>query len=394
MHFKPEGSMFSLFQKRSTPFNTGKLSHKNFSYTLPFEYKAGLIFINVAIQNESYSFLFDTGAFSIFSPALVKKLSLKKMPENLDTLDAFSQAKELPLYQLPELKIGDICFHNFLVASDSFTEQFPLSCLAFDGVLGYNFFRELIISIDYENRTLTLSDSLPQTQEYTKIKLRQNSAHALEFALAIEEQKLWMGLDTGSNGGLQFSDEELATLLHKKEYKSQRIIGLFSSALSGANKQSYQDIFLLKNFSLVKSMQIGSFPLHYQEHSANLAGTNFLEHFSSIIDFKHKRLYLKKREEKIEKVLESGFGFFTFWNEEDGVYISAIMQNTPAYNSKLKIGDRLFSIGEVETLNFTKEEYCNFTLLATEIAYEKENSIELIVKRGSKLIKILLIHQI
>lgn len=392
MHFKFEGSMFNLFQKKSTPFNTGRLSNKNFSINIPFEYKAGLIFIEIEIENESYTFLFDTGAFSIFSPTLIEKNSLTKMPENLDTLDAFAEAKELPLYQLSELKIADVTFNDFLVASDNFTENFPLSCLSFDGILGYNFFSELIISIDYEKRTLTLSDKLPNLQEFTKIKLRQNSTHALEFFLHIEEQKVWMGVDTGSNTGLQFRDKELAQILHKKEYKSQRIIGLFSSSLSGANKQSFQDIFLLKDFSIAKRIEIDAFPISYEENSPNLAGNGFLNYFHTIIDFKHKRLYLKKREEKVEKFLERSFGFFTFWNEQDGLYISCIMQDTPAYNSKLKIGDRLFSISEIETLNFTKDDYCRFSLLAQKVVYEKENSLELIVKRESKLLRISLTH--
>ena len=390
MHLKKERRMFQLFQNKQTPFNRGKLSSKSFSFSLPFEYKAGLIFIEVEIEAKSYTFLFDTGAFTLFSPSLIEKLSLQKLPENLDTLDAFSQPKELPLYLLPKLKIGDITFNDFLVTSDDFSNNFPLSCLAFDGVIGYNFFQELIISVDYEKKMLTLSDRVPQVEGFTKIKLRENSTHALEFFLQIEKQKLWMGLDTGSNGGLQFWDEELAQTLHKKECKSQRVIGLFSSSLSGTNQQSFQDIFLLKNFSIAKRIKIDSFPISYEQNSPNLVGNGFLNYFTTIIDFKHKKLYLKKRKEKIEKVLEKSFGFFTFWSERDGLYISAIMQDTPAYNSKLKIGDRLFSIGDSETLNFTQEDYCNFSLLAQELAYEKEERLELIVKRENKLLRILL----
>ncbi len=382
--------MFNLFSKQSTPFDAGTLSSKKFSLSLPFEYKAGLIFIKLEIENRSYTFLFDTGAFSIFSPALIEKLSLKKMPEHLDTIDAFAEEKELPLYQLNELKIEDLIFYNFQVACDNFSQNFPLSCLAFDGVLGYNFFRELIINIDYEKKNIILSDRIQNIQGFTKINLKQNATHALEFFLQIEKHKLWMGLDTGSNGGLQFGDKKLALKLHQKKYKSQRIIGLFSSSLSGANRQSFQDIFLLKDFFIAKKIEINSFPINYEESSPNLAGNSFLKDFSTIIDFKHKKLYLKKQAEKIQKVLEKSFGFFTFWSEEDGLYISCIMQDTPAYSSKLKIGDRLFSIGETETLNFTKKDYCNFFLLAQEVTYEKENLLELIVKRESKLLRITL----
>ncbi len=392
MHLKKEKKMFQLFQKKSSPFNRGKFSSKNFSFILPFKYKAGLIFIDVEIEDEKYSFLFDTGAFTILPSALIKKLSLGKMEEGLDTLDAFSEEKKLSLYQLPKLKIGELVFYDFQVASDDFIQNFPLSCLAFDGVLGYNFFHELIIGIDYESRTLTFSDKLPSLQGFTKIKLRTNAINTLEFFLQIEKQKIWMGLDTGSNGGLQFQDEKLAQILHKKKYKSQRIIGLFSSSLSGTNQQSFQDVFLLKNFSLAKKLMINSFPIRYEENSPNLAGNGFLKHFFIIIDFKTKKLYLKKREEIIQKVLKKSFGFFTFWSEENGLYISAIMQGTPAYSSKLKIGDRLFSIGTTETLNFTKKDYCNFSFLAQDIDYENEDSLELIVKRENKLLRILLIH--
>ena len=380
--------MFNLFSKQSTPFDAGTLSSKKFSLSLPFEYKAGLIFIKLEIENGSYTFLFDTGAFSIFSPALIEKLSLKKMPEHLDTIDAFAEEKELPLYQLSELKIENLIFYNFQVACDNFSQNFPLSCLAFDGVLGYNFFRELIINIDYEKKNIILSDRIQNIQGFTKINLKQNATHALEFFLQIEKHKLWMGLDTGSNGGLQFSDVELAEEFHKKEFKFQRIIGLFCSAFSGLNRQSFQDIFLLNNFSIAKKIAIDSFPISYKENSPNLAGNSFLDSFHTIIDFKHKKLYLKKREEHLQKFLEKSFGFFTFWSEQDGLYISAIIQDTPAYNSKLKIGDRVFSLGDIETLDFTKEDYCNFSLLAKEVAYEKEDSLELIVKRQNKLLRI------
>jgi len=183
-------------------------------------------------------------------------------------------------------------------------------------------------------------------------------------------------------------DKKFLNYCEQKELQKQRTAGIFSSSFSGLNQFSFIDTFLLKNFKIINKIGISSFPISYQENAQNIAGTAFLKNFHIIMDFKKRKVYLKKRNEEIKEDFLKSFGFLTFWNEEKKLYISAIVEGSPAYKSRLKIGDMILSINDLDTLNFSQKDYCEFSLLAQKSLFHDTNFVKITIKRDEKLIQL------
>lgn len=333
--------------------------------------------------------MLDTGAFSVVPSSLLDSNLLTKYEESIKVVDASGHVKEQVLYQLQYLEIADISFKKFSVIVDDFSQYFPLSCLKFDGILGYNFLQHIILSIDYKDSFIHLSDTLVKPYLSKVIKMRTGKSNAPEFKLYIDNKSYWIGVDTGKNDGLMMGDKELLQTLQKKSTFLERTTGTFSSDFSGVNKHSFIDKYLIENFSVDRKILIKSYLLFYEENSLNIAGNEFLANFNVTIDFRKKRLYLQELKDEIKEQNKKSFGFLTFWSEEKKLFISAISQDTPAYHSKLKIGDKIMSINELDTLNFSKEEYCRHSLLSKRVMLynESDKELSIIIKRDGKLIR-------
>jgi len=382
--------MFNLFSSKKTALNSGRIQNKDFSKTIFFESKAGLLFISISINNKSYKLLLDTAAFTILSPELLEELKCKKEEDSLKTLDAFGSQKDLSTYTLPLLEIQGLVFNDFHVICDDFSKKFPFSCLEFDGILGYNLFQNLILEINYENGSITISDRLPNKEGFITSKLLTLNGGTPAFTMQVGKRTLVVGIDTGKNDGLMLGDKKFLNYCVQKKLQRQRTIGVFSSSFSGLNQHSFIDTYLLKNIKIINKIGISSFPVSYEENAQNIAGNAFLKYFHIIIDFVRKKVYLKKIHIEIKEDFLKSFGFLTFWNEEKKLYISAIIENSPAYKSRLKIGDKILSINDLDTLSFSQKDYCKFSLLAKKSLFHNTDSVKLTIKRDTKLIQVAL----
>ena len=379
--------MFPFFKSQKTPFSVGTIFQKNFLKKLSFEFTAGLIFLKVTIQNKNYRFMLDTGAFSIVSPEIREKLFLQSEDEILQTLDAFGNYKESNVYKLPSLRIAGVEFNDFAVLVDDFMHTFPLSCLKFDGIIGYNFLQKVIITLDYQTNIIILSDSIVSKKGFTKIALKQTTSNAPSFSLQFKNRKLEVGLDTGKNDGLMINDTKLLEYFREQNYKHERTTGVFSSSINGVNQHSFIDSYEVKNFTIAKKVVIDSFVCNYEEYAQNIVGNSFLKHFKIMIDIQKNALYLQQQSD-IKGILPKEFGFITFWSEKDKLFISAIIQGSPAYDSKLKIGDRILAIDELDTHNFTQEDYCEYIFLKKKALVKTKIITILTIKRSSKLFQV------
>ncbi len=149
----------------------------NFTQELKIEFISNLPLIDVEIEGKKYRFLFDTGAFSVIPRSLAKELSLE-IQDEIDIVDAAGREDKLKVYTLPHLKMGGVKFENFSVVADDFAKEFPVSCIGFDGIIGYNFLKDLSIKLDYAKKILTLSDKKINHSAYKTIAIQFDEKHA------------------------------------------------------------------------------------------------------------------------------------------------------------------------------------------------------------------------
>jgi len=127
---------------------------------LPFEYSGNEIIIKASLNGKESKFIVDTGA----SQSVIDKAtaaSLGSRPLSTFSITAGSQAVPLSYTNVPSLTIGDITFYDIpvLVTDLSHIGEKP------SGLIGANILRRFLVTINYDDKTLTLAD--PRTVHVT-----------------------------------------------------------------------------------------------------------------------------------------------------------------------------------------------------------------------------------
>ena len=368
-----------FFKQVLAGYGAGTVTQRRFTQTFHFEMHSGVVVVDVEIQKKHYKFMFDTGAFSIIPTSLEKKLSLKPLDEKIDTVDAQGKQARLSLYKLPSLSLGGIEFKDFRVLSNDFASLFPTSCLGFDGIIGYNFLQNLSVKIDYANHTITLSDQKIPHKGYVKTKMKFHTQYAPLIRFRVDKRDIWVGLDSGKNDGLLFGERALGEVFRAKGFESKKISGVYASSFHGAGMDGHKETFVVHSFSIDKKIKIDTYPVDIDESGQFLAGNAFLSHFDLILDFARKNVYLKPLYKgDLTQDFERSFGFSLFLDDQKGLYISALQENTPASRAGLEFGARVLEINNQDTLHFTQQDYCK---LISQKVLQVHDFLEIVIQK-------------
>jgi predicted aspartyl protease len=385
-----DNSLYASPSTPSHPFKSlGYVNNKNFNTTLEVQWSGGLPLIDVVINDKPYTFLFDTGAPTIIPDELIKQLDIT--PIKTETFFAASGRKHTKqIYQFPSVKIGDIEFRDFAVIAADFSDNFPLSCIGFDGIFGYNFMRDLIVTLNLEKDAIILSDQPPDSTGYIETEMRFEEDYMPKIRLNFAFGEAWFGLDTGNNSEIDIGDPAIISALENRGYRSRKTVGIYLAEIGGANTNMEEISYLVNNFSIDEKIPVDSMPIHINNGGLSLIGNKLLKRFSIIADFPKKKAYLKPLvDEDIAVSFKDTFGFKPFWSEENKLFVSAIIDHTPAYHSRMEIGDSIISINNEDTSNFSVDESCNMLRMlgGDEESYDDHKTLEIAVKKSSGEIK-------
>jgi len=370
----------------------GKIKEQNFKYIISFELLGGLPLIEVEIAQKKYKFLFDTAALSVVPDVLIQTPVLKHL-EQIAINDSLDSLSDEALYTLSSLKLAGLEFCDFAVVTKDFTQETPLSCLGFDGIFGYNFLENLIVHIDYEKSEIRLYDKMPSLSGYTKTALFFDGFSGPKFEINFSFRNLLVTLDTGKNDGISLSVNDEYGSFDEYAYEKRETSGLFMSSFNGLKEYSEETAYLVKDFKITKNIVINSYPVSLNATSLSLVGNTFLQNFDIVLDFRKKQLYLREySDENIEKNFSRSFGFFVHWSESQKLYISAISKESPASKAGVKIGDRILALGERDTYEFSRDDYCEMFLAlnSSEKSYESQERVELTLKNDTTIKRVLL----
>ncbi len=365
--------------------NLGKVINKNFSSSIPFEWSGGLPLIKVNIEGKDYRFLFDTAAPTTIPEHLVEELKLQRLGKPVILNDSAGRQLDRSLYQLPLLKIADIGFKDFVTFTGDFNNSFPLSCLGFDGILGYNYLKDLKVKLDYTHQTITFSDQAIPHDGFVPIQIQFKPIHGPLIKVNFPFGKVIFELDTGKNANIQLGDPRVIPDMDKQAYAYRETHGAFSSSIGGSNAGK-ERTYLAKDFSLGSGdsiLPIKSFPISVDNSHAFLIGNGFLKHFTIILDLPEQKAYFKNNSESIDEGYSDSFGFTPFWNEKDGLFISAITDKTPATQASLKVGDKILSLNGKDVSKIDKNGFCKILLqYDSDASMNKQSSLEITVQHG------------
>jgi len=332
---------------------------KDFTVTIPFEWSGGMPTIKVMIAGKEHRFLFDTAAPTIIPENLVDQLHLQTVGPRQTLNDSAGRHLDRSLYKLPLLKTGDAAFRDFGVFTGNFENNFPFSCLGFDGILGYTFFKDLNVKLDYSKQEITLSDNQIPHDGYIPVDIQFEPVHGPLITARFPFGDAYFEIDTGKNAGIQLGDPGVIPEFQKQGYVSRKMSGTFSSSIGGVNTDSLEVTYLARDFSIGAALPIRSFPISVDNSGAFLIGNDFLKHFTIILDLQNQKAYFQGAGKNvIEEGFKDTFGFTPFWTKETGLTISAITENTPASSAGLQIGDRILSMNNKDVSAMNADGFC------------------------------------
>ena len=366
------------------PSMMGSVTNKNFTTTFPFQWSGGLPIVQVTIDGTEYHFLFDTDAPTTIPEHLVKSLNLKEVSK-IKLHDSGGRQLDRSLYQLPLLTVANVKFQDFVVSTANFDKISPVSCLGFDGILGYNFIRDLKVKIDYNNQEITLSDITIPHDNYTPLAIHFEPKKGPLVEINFAFGSGYFIFDTGKNTDIQLGNPAVIPNFDSQGYEFRETFGTFSASIANNNTNRLKRTYVVKDFSLDSMLHVQSFPISVDNSNAYLIGNSFLKHFTVILDLPGQKAYFQKiNKENLNEGFEESFGFTPFWSKKKGLFISALTSKTPAAKACLKIGDKILSLNGKDVSQMGKEGFCKLLKEASSSnSFNKQRELTIRIQRGS-----------
>jgi PDZ domain/Aspartyl protease len=324
--------------------------------TIPFKMVRDMIVIQLNINNKGpFNFILDTGVglMLITEPKLVDSINVSN--KRTLKISGLGEGEDYEAYITSALKIDIPGLISYDVAAAILKkDHFGLSNYAgmpIHGLLGYEFFNNLAVKIDFVDSTISVSR--PKDMRY----FRKGS----KIPLSIQDRKPYVNARIIFQNGNKASDKLVVDLgaghplLLENIIKKQGLPAKFIAANLGVGLTGPIDGFL----SRVSELDVGkfkiknvitSFPIDRTgepdvKRDGNL-GMGFLKRFTAIFDFPDSALYLKPGahfNDPFEHDM-SGLEYYTMGDGYKRIIISRVEPGSPADEVGLEKDDEIVAI--------------------------------------------------
>ncbi len=344
---------------------------KQKSTRLRFKLSNNLIILPLLLNEskDTLNFVLDTGVGHtlLTDSTFIQKLNLDTTKLRKIIVKGGGVGEVIPTYIVPMQKLHiaalEAPFQSVLVVSRSLTYLSQYAGIKIDGIVGYDFFKNLTVRIDYlrkeivvfqpayfEKKHLKKYDTkhilglqLLRQKPYIKAFVTNENKDTIEVKLLLDTGAGHsISLDLGSKEGLQ---------LPKKHIESN--LGLAVNGLV-TGKIGRLQAFKLGHFTWRNV--VCSFPdsLLVAFRNENVGkngsiGIGILERFTVILDYSKERCIFEPNN-KINKGFDVGFSGIELACDAQNYYkffVVGIHHLSEAYKSGLQIGDEIFSINNV-----------------------------------------------
>ena len=274
--------------------------------SLHFSLKGGLIMIEASLGKEKDSFIFDTGAPTLF-------LNSNDFNEEEGSVEAVGISGRTQIEEIiaPQLSIENLVQENIPAYKIDIQHLEKLKKCRMKGIIGQDLVKNHEVFVDYENRILKLLDfnnlELEETMRMVQRIPFSMDGHFAVLKVKIGEKNYFFGIDTGAE--VNVIDKRLKKKL-RKNYKRQEFINVrgldknLSSALNckiseiEVGDQSYENLeFLFTDLSTIND--------GYHIELDGLLGFPFLKQYPFSINYQEQYFYFWEHLPKIDQDNES-----------------------------------------------------------------------------------------
>lgn len=376
-------TIFSITSCGPGFFEHGKISPEAYDHTIPFDYRQGLIVVELTIDGNDYDFLFDSGAITIVSKEVATAMDLQTEFSSTFT-DSQDKSFTIDFGHTDKLKIGDASFDNLGIGVADFNAINSFTCLNIDGIIGSNLMQKSIWQVDYETQELRLSNDINNFDidaNADKIKFSTNDKGEARINLEIEGlTEKGVEIDLGSTDGFNLAFNTYNKLKENKNLQTVDGFGYKSAGFTGYGEGTQTTTFVKSDQLVLNNKVFDGQLVSFNENTITNIGNDFLEHFKVVIDWNDKILYLTQISDT--KSETENFGFKPIFKEGKPIvgFIYKV-DNSPI--SDLEVSDEIVSINGLNTVGVSISDWCD---IMEDINQSSDTSLEVSVMRDGAMI--------
>ncbi|MEM1325860.1 MAG: aspartyl protease family protein [Bacteroidota bacterium] len=339
---------------------------------IPFELINDLIIVEVTLNNGfPMKFIFDTGAeHTILNKPEIAQMMNMRYTRKFTIMGADMQT-ELYAYLIRniDIKLGRLYSPNesILVLQEDYFRFEELTGMPVYGILGANFFRQFVLSINYSSQVIELIkpsyfDKTKGKYQELPIEVYRNKPYLYADMNMTQDtaQTVKLLLDTGASLPLLiYTDTDTSLTIPPNAIPGNvgRGLGGFLSGYQGRVHSLEFSEFELAN--VVTNFQKSDSLYHYEvlNDRNGIIGNQILKRFEIVIDYWNQKAYLKpnKRYETAFKYDRSGLVILASGEKLNKFVVQRIIPDSPADRAGLQKGDIILKVNGLSsrTLSMT-----------------------------------------
>ncbi len=347
------------------------------------QYTGGVIIVHAAMPGvaDSLTFILDTGSGGIsLDSATCSIYQIATTPTDT-TINGIGGSRKVNFVfdrqlNLPGVSMQHLNFHvnDYSVLSSVYGEHI-------DGIIGYSFFSRYIVSINYDDQTISVYS--PGEFKYPRNGSIIRPAFTnipVKFAQVRDAVSLGYNFYIDTGGGLSL-------LLSDKLVKDSSLLSPKRKPLvTGAEGMLGR---LQMRLTVVKSLTFGRYRfrnvptfLYSDDYNVlnypttgGLIGSEILKRFNIVYNYPKKEMHLIPNK-NFRTEFDYSYTGFSFYDEDGIILVEDVIFNSPAYKAGIRIGDQLISVGN--NVSFNIREYKNDLQVANQ-------KVKLLLRRNGDL---------
>ncbi|WP_321492734.1 retroviral-like aspartic protease family protein [uncultured Desulfobacter sp.] len=339
---------------------------------VPFTLKGHPMLIKAKLNNspKEYTFWLDTGALNMIRDEVAKELSFPKGIE-VEARGSGGKSKTVELIKLDKVIVGNMEVRDSAAGVTDLTGLVPKNIA---GILGSNFLKHFVVTINFQNQEITFSQNTkPIALRDNEIRIPFKSDMQNGFAPIIEcvvdgKIKAKGKIDTGAVG---IASLPLAMMKKTNSFKEGAGITAYGSMTAGMFGSVDESLALRVNEVQIGDMKLSNIPSVSNDAKTGevLLGIKFLEKFLVTLNYPANEMILKPYGMPFETNIPS-YGI-ALTKKGGKTLISGIWKNSAAANMGIQPGDEVVKINSTEVSTLSLME-----LLAMSLD-KNTNSIEI-----------------
>ena len=356
------------------------LSAQQVKSVIPYRMVGGKMIVDMTINGQVRSFIFDTGGQMALTGELCEELNIPVV-DSVKVTDVNGKEVGLPRVVVSSLMTPDERINFSGAPAMKLSTPSPLECFHADGLIGSDLFKDLIVEIDGKAKTITVTSA----EKSSTVSLRKMLPFSGKGFMPIITLQAGAGnslvalFDTGCPSFLSLKNTDYENLRSSGAFQvMSEGVGGGSIGVGGMTEAetSYRIEFPLLSVGPTKFKQVTA---ETATPPYTLLGVKLLEYGKVTIDYPRKRWYFEAYEQEFDMTSKH---YNVNLQVKDGNLVVATVWS--AMKGVVEVGDKVVKINGKPT---GKYDFCESIISGiSELKAKKKTKLTILTKDGEKVI--------